>query len=135
MTPLLITLLFLAAAASAVPALQLDHPMSFKNDVMPVLTKAGCNTGACHGAARGRDGFHLSLFGYDPDGDYDRITREMGARRVNLAMPAESLLLLKATGSVPHTGGKRFETSSDFYKAVYQWLDAGAPHDPPDVPK
>jgi hypothetical protein len=109
--------------------------MSFKHDVLPVLTKAGCNTGACHGAAIGRDGFHLSLFGYDPDGDYNRITREMGARRVDLAMPEESLLLLKATGSVPHTGGKRFDLSSDFYKAVFQWLDAGAPHDPPNVPK
>jgi len=119
----------------AVPALQLDHPMSFKNDVMPVLTKAGCNTGACHGAARGRDGFHLSLFGYDPDGDYDRITREMGTRRVNLAMPEQSLLLLKATGAVAHTGGKRFDRTSDFYKAVYQWLAAGAPHDPPAVAK
>ncbi|MGA3170424.1 MAG: DUF1549 domain-containing protein [Chthoniobacteraceae bacterium] len=118
----------------AVPALRLDRPMSFKNDVMPVLTKAGCNTGACHGSARGRDGFHLSLFGFDPDGDYDRITREMGARRIDLAMPEESLLLLKATGSVPHTGGKRFDKSSEFYKAVYQWLAAGAPHDPPNVP-
>ena len=118
-----------------VAALQLDHPMSFKHDVLPVLTKAGCNTGACHGAARGQDGFHLSLFGYDPDGDYDRITREMGARRVNLAMPEESLLLLKATGSVPHTGGKRFEKGSDFYNAVVQWLGAGAPHDPPQVAK
>jgi hypothetical protein len=118
-----------------VPALQLDHPMSFKHDVLPVLTKAGCNTGACHGAAIGRDGFHLSLFGYDPDGDYNRITREMGARRVNLAMPEESLLLLKATGAVPHTGGKRFDPSSDFYKAVFQWLNAGAPHDPVNVPR
>ena len=107
--------------------------MSFKHDVLPVLTKAGCNTGACHGAAIGRDGFHLSLFGYDPEGDYNRITREMGSRRVNLAMPEESLLLLKATGSVPHTGGKRFDKTSDFYKAVFQWLDAGAPHDPPTV--
>jgi hypothetical protein len=123
------------AFPGAVPALQLDHPMSFRHDVMPVLTKAGCNTGACHGSAKGRDGFHLSLFGYDPDGDYDRITREMGARRVNLAMPEESLMLLKATGSVAHTGGKRFDKSSDFYKAVYQWLAAGAPHDPPTVAK
>jgi hypothetical protein len=125
----------LVRGADPVPALQLDHPMSFKHDVMPVLTKAGCNTGACHGAARGRDGFHLSLFGYDPDGDYDRITREMGARRINLAMPEESLLLLKATGSVAHTGGKRFDKTSDFYKAVYQWLAAGAPHDPAVVAK
>jgi hypothetical protein len=123
------------AASAPVPALQLDHPMSFKHDVLPVLTKAGCNTGACHGAAIGRDGFHLSLFGYDPDGDYDRITREMGARRINLAIPEDSLVLLKATGSVAHTGGKRFDKSSDFYKAVYSWLAAGAPHDPPDVPK
>jgi hypothetical protein len=125
----------LVTRANPVPALQLDHPMSFRNDVMPVLTKAGCNTGACHGSARGRDGFHLSLFGYDPDGDYDRITREMGARRVNLAIPEESLLLLKATGSVPHTGGKRFDKSSDFYKAVLQWLNAGAPRDPASVAK
>jgi len=129
--------LLLAATATAapLPPLQLDQPMTFRNDVMPVLTKAGCNTGACHGSARGRDGFHLSLFGYDPDGDYDRITREMGARRVNLAMPDQSLVLLKATGSVPHTGGKRFEPTSDFYKAVFQWLNAGAPHDPPNLPK
>ena len=129
--------LLLAATATAapLPPLQLDQPMTFRNDVLPVLTKAGCNTGACHGSARGRDGFHLSLFGYDPDGDYDRITREMGVRRVNLAMPAESLILLKATGSVAHTGGKRFDSSSDSYKAVFQWLNAGAPHDPPNLPK
>jgi hypothetical protein len=133
MTPLV--LLVAAAIAAPVPALQLDHPMSFKHDVMPIVTKAGCNTGACHGAARGRDGFHLSLFGYDLDGDYTRITREMGARRVNLAIPEESLLLLKATGAVAHTGGKRFDPTSDFYKALYQWLAAGAPHDPPDTPK
>jgi hypothetical protein len=121
--------------SAPVPALQLDHPMSFKHDVLPVLTKAGCNAGACHGSALGRDGFHLSLFGYDPDGDYDRITREMGARRVNLAIPEDSLLLLKATGSVPHTGGKRFDRSSDFYKAVFQWINEGAPHDAPNLPK
>ncbi|HEX4083585.1 MAG TPA: DUF1549 and DUF1553 domain-containing protein [Chthoniobacteraceae bacterium] len=138
--PLAATLaLLLAPVAQAdstpVPALQLDKPMSFRNDVMPVLTKAGCNTGACHGAAKGRDGFHLSLFGYDPDGDYERITREMGARRIDLAMPEESLLLLKATGSVAHTGGKRFDRTSDFYKAVYNWLSAGAPHDPANVAK
>jgi hypothetical protein len=124
-----------SSGETIVPALQLDHPMSFKHDILPVLTKAGCNTGGCHGAAIGRDGFHLSLFGYDPEGDYNRITREMGARRINLAMPEESLLLLKATGSVPHTGGKRFDRTSDFYKAVIQWLDAGAPHDAPNAPR
>src|SRR5579862_5307896 len=70
-----------ADAPVIVKAIQLDQPISFKRDVMPILTKAGCNTGGCHGSARGQDGFHLSLFGYDPAGDYDRITREMGARR------------------------------------------------------
>jgi hypothetical protein len=126
--------LLTSSGQTVVPALQLDHPMTFKHDVLPVLTKAGCNTGGCHGAAIGRDGFHLSLFGYDPEGDYNRITREMGSRRINLAMPDQSLLLLKATGSVPHTGGKRFDRTSDFYTAVISWLDAGAPHDPPNAP-
>ena len=76
---------------------------------MPVFMRAGCNTGSCHGAARGKDGFRLSLFGFDPDGDHYRLTREMSGRRINLAVPADSLLLEKAIGAVPHTGGKRFE--------------------------
>ncbi len=100
---------------------------------MPIITKAGCNTGGCHGAAHGQDGFHLSLFGYDPDGDYERITREMGARRVNLALPEESLLLQKSTGNVAHTGGKRIDKNSNFYKAILKWIDAGAPRDLADV--
>lgn len=110
-----------------------DRPISFRLDVMPVFMRSGCNTGACHGAARGKDGFHLSLFGYDPDGDYDRLTRELATRRVNLALPAESLLLTKATGKVQHTGGTRFHEDSPLYATVMRWLDAGAPHDPPTV--
>ena len=66
---------------------KLERPVSFKLDVIPVLTKAGCNAGACHGASRGKDGFRLSLFGYDPDGDYTRITCEQIGRRINLALP------------------------------------------------
>jgi hypothetical protein len=110
-----------------------DRPISFRLDVMPVFLRAGCNTGACHGSARGKDGFHLSLFGYDPDGDYDRITREQATRRINLALPAESLLLTKAIGGVPHTGGTRFKSDSPLYATVMRWLDAGAPKDPPAV--
>jgi hypothetical protein len=110
-----------------------DRPVSFRLDVMPIFMRAGCNTGACHGSARGKDGFHLSLFGYDPDGDYLRLTREMATRRINLALPAESLLLTKATGAVPHTGGTRFKSGSPLYATMMRWLDAGAPHDPPDV--
>jgi Protein of unknown function (DUF1549)/Protein of unknown function (DUF1553)/Bacterial Ig-like domain (group 2) len=114
---------------------QTDPPISFKLDVMPVFLRAGCNTGGCHGSARGKDGFRLSLFGYDPDGDYTRITREQPGRRINLALPEESLLLTKSTGSVSHTGGTRFKPDSHLYASVYRWLDAGAPQDPADVAK
>ncbi|OYP34474.1 DUF1549 and DUF1553 domain-containing protein [Rhodopirellula sp. MGV] len=107
-------------------------PISFTNDVMPVLTRAGCNTGSCHGAARGKDGFRLSLFGFDPVGDYTRITREIGFRRINLAIPAESLFVKKAIGTVPHTGGKLFGTDSEYYATILEWLAAGAHNDPQD---
>src|SRR6266480_4035313 len=86
---------------------KVDRPISFKLDVMPVFMNSACTTGACHGAARGKDGFRISLFGFDPDGDYNRITREMTTRRINLAITQESLLLQKSTGSVAHTGGTR----------------------------
>jgi len=111
-----------------------DRPISFKLDVMPVFLRSGCNTGACHGSARGQDGFRLSLFGFDPDGDYHRITREIGFRRINLAIPQESLLLEKAIGAVPHTGGKRFEADSQYYRTLLKWLEAGVPDDAGDVP-
>lgn len=72
-----------------------DRPVSFKLDIMPIFMKANCNTGSCHGAARGKDGFRLSLFGFDPDGDHYRISRELPGRRMNLALPEESLLMTK----------------------------------------
>ena len=104
-------------------------PISFKHDVMPVFTKAGCNAGSCHGTSRGKDGFHLSLFGFDPDGDYFRLTREQIGRRVNLAVPKESLIVQKGLGAVQHTGGVRFTTNSELYKTLVAWLDARAPQD------
>ncbi len=112
-----------------------SRPVSFRLDVMPVFMRAGCNTGTCHGSARGKDGFHLSLFGYDPAGDYYALTRELGFRRINLAVPEESLLLQKATGAVPHTGGKRFGPDSANYATLRAWLEAGAPDDPGEVPQ
>jgi hypothetical protein len=108
--------------------------VSFRNDVMPVFMRAGCNAGACHGSSRGQDGFHLSLFGYDPEGDYRAITREIATRRINLAQPAESLLLTKTVGDAPHTGGKRFEKDSVYYKTLLQWLEQGAQPDPKETP-
>jgi hypothetical protein len=110
-------------------------PISFKRDVMPVFTKAGCNTGACHGTSRGKDGFRLSLFGFDPDGDYFRLTREQIGRRINLAIPKESLVIQKGLGAVQHTGGVRFTTNSELYKTLVAWLDAGAVQDSTNVSK
>jgi hypothetical protein len=110
-----------------------DRPISFKLDVMPVFMKAGCNVGSCHGAARGKDGFRLSLFGFDPDGDYYRLTREINGRRINLAEIHDSLILEKGAGRVPHTGGTRFSDDSELYQTLVRWLDAGAPSDPPTV--
>ncbi|MCH2130686.1 MAG: DUF1549 and DUF1553 domain-containing protein [Pirellulaceae bacterium] len=117
-------------------AVQANHkpPVSFKLDVMPVFMKAGCNTGSCHGAARGKDGFRLSLFGFDPDGDYHRLTREISGRRINLALPEDCLVMNKATGKVPHSGGKRLEEGSEPYETLVEWLNAGAPQDEGEVP-
>jgi len=108
---------------------KIADPIGFNKDVMPVLTKAGCNSGGCHGASRGKDGFRLSLFGYDPEGDYFRLTRESIGRRVNLALPEESTLLEKAIGRVPHTGGERFKVDSFLYRTLLAWIEAGAPRD------
>ena len=107
---------------------------SFRRDVMPVFFRAGCNAGTCHGSARGKDGYMLSLFGYDPAGDYRRTVEEIPGRRINVALPEESLLLLKATGAVPHTGGKRFERDSELAKTLLDWIKAGAPDDVGEVP-
>ena len=108
--------------------------ISFRRDVMPILFRAGCNAGTCHGSARGKDGFMLSLFGYDASGDYERVVNEIPGRRVNPAVPEQSLLLLKATGAVPHTGGKLFTKDSGYYQTLLKWIAAGAPDDTGDVP-
>jgi hypothetical protein len=113
---------------------QVDPPISFRRDVMPVFMRSGCNSGGCHGSARGQDGFRLSLFGYDPEGDHFRLTRELAGRRINLALPAESMIVTKCVGDAPHTGGKLFEKDSELAKTLIRWLDAGAPNDPPTEP-
>ncbi len=111
------------------------RPVSFRLDVMPVFMRTGCNTGSCHGSARGQDGFMLSLFGYDPDGDHHRITRQISTRRLNLALPSESLLVEKSVEAVPHTGGKRFDIDSPYYDTLVEWIKVGAPNDTKDVAK
>jgi hypothetical protein len=114
MTPLLLLL-----AAPPAP--------NFARDVMPVLTRTGCNSGACHGALAGKGGFRLSLRGYDPDADHFTITRELLGRRVDPADPDNSLLLAKAVKAVPHGGGTRFEADSDHARVLRAWIAAGAP--------
>ncbi|MDF1825155.1 MAG: PSD1 and planctomycete cytochrome C domain-containing protein [Verrucomicrobiales bacterium] len=108
-----------------------DRPISFNLDVMPVFMREGCNTGACHGSARGQDGFMLSLFGYDPDGDHFRLTRELAGYRINLAIPEESLLVEKSIEAVPHTGGKLMEKGGHGYNTMVEWIADGATNDDP----
>jgi hypothetical protein len=128
-----VALLLALLGHRAAPAAE-DPGPSFRLDVMPILMRSGCNTGSCHGAARGKDGFRLSLFGFDPEADYQRITREISGRRINLALTAESFLLTKATNAVPHGGGARIKPGDEYYNTLKRWLDTGAKNDPGPVP-
>ena len=96
-------------------------------DVLPVFSKLGCNSGACHGAAGGQNGFKLSMRGYHPPLDYEQMVKEKDGGRINKENPEKSLLLTKALGAVPHAGGKRFEPDGLAYKIVRRWIAAGAP--------
>lgn len=109
--------------------------VSFLNEVMPLLTKAGCSSGGCHSKPEGQNNFKLSVFGYDPQLDYNEIVHDAHGRRVFFAAPEESLLLLKATGSVPHEGGSRFSQDSPVYRKVLEWIQQGAPFDRPEAPR
>ncbi len=124
-----------ATAAVHVSNSQAAHTWSFRNDVIPVMTKVGCNGGACHGALAGKNGFRLTLRGYDPDVDYDTLTRQSVGRRVNPEEPARSLMLLKPTMAVPHGGGKRFDTNSLEYKILSGWIAEGMPRPRDDDPQ
>jgi hypothetical protein len=115
-----ILIMMLAVAANAG-----ESPVDFDTRVIPVLTKAGCNTGACHGAAAGRGGFRLSLYGGDPEFDHRSIVHELEGRRVNLSKPDESLLLLKATESINHGGGPRLEYEGAGANLLRRWISEG----------
>lgn len=122
------------AAALALPpsgAGAAERPTNFIRDVMPVLNRAGCTSGACHGSAKGKNGFKLSLRGYDPQFDYRALLFEVSGRRFNRAAPAESLMLAKPAMQVPHEGGLRFDVDSDYYKTIYKWIAEGAPYGDP----
>ncbi|HLY60355.1 MAG TPA: DUF1549 domain-containing protein [Terriglobia bacterium] len=100
---------------------------SFRNDVLPVMTKVGCNSGPCHGAAAGKNGFKLTLRGYDPQTDYFTLTHQALARRTERMEPAQSLILLKPTLTIPHGGGRRFAVGSPEYQVISGWIAQGMP--------
>ena len=103
-----------------------EASVDFHNEIVPVLTKAGCNTGACHGAAVGRGGFKLSLYGGDPESDYRSIVLDLEGRRVNLAWPDDSLIVLKPTESIAHGGGYRLEDDGAGANLFRKWIHEGA---------
>src|SRR5689334_7090347 len=105
--------------------------VSFLRDVAPILNKVGCTAGACHGAAKGKNGFKLSLRGYDPQFDYEALLYDLSGRRFNRADPGKSLMLVKPTQEVAHGGGLRFEKDSDYYKTIYNWIAEGVPFGDP----
>jgi hypothetical protein len=120
------TALVLGHAAPAVAVAGWPEEVSFELDVQPIFTARGCNAGACHGKARGQNGFQLSLLGFDPDFDHAALTAQARGRRLFPAAPERSLLLLKATGEVAHGGGVRIDRDGDDYRVLRRWIAAGA---------
>ncbi len=107
--------------------------VSFQHDVIPIFSKAGCNSGGCHGKAEGQNGFKLSVFGYDPMADYEAVVVSGRGRRVFPGSPKNSLLLRKATAVVPHGGGKKFEPDSRWDRLLQRWMREGMVLDPPST--
>jgi hypothetical protein len=117
-------------------AAESSRPLSFVNDIQPILTKAGCNAGACHAkAVTGQRGFRLSVLGFEPEEDYEAIVKQGKGRRVFPAAPEESLLITKGAAIVPHTGGKKIEPGSEHYQTLVRWIAEGMPYAQKDEPK
>jgi hypothetical protein len=113
---------------------KLTTPVNFPNQIVPIFTKAGCNSGGCHGKASGQNGFKLSLLGFEPTEDYEHLVKEARGRRLFPAAPEQSLLLLKGAAVLPHGGGKRLDVASDDYKLLVRWLAQGMPYGKPADP-
>lgn len=124
-------------AAGFVPSAFADGtlPLSFSNDILPVLNKYGCNAGGCHGKATGQAGFKLSVLGFDPEVDFETIVHADFGRRINVAQPPQSLLLLKATATVSHGGRQRFAVGSPPYNLLVKWIEEGYPLGKAEDPK
>ena len=104
-----------------------ERPLNFTNDIVPIFTKASCNSGGCHGKASGQNGFKLSLLGFEPQEDFEHIVKEARGRRVFPAAPDQSLLLTKAINLTPHGGGKKLDAKSDEYAILKKWISIGMP--------
>lgn len=122
-------ILITSAVLTLIPSQSSAKAVSFRNEVMAVLSRAGCNQGACHGNQNGKNGFRLSLRGQDPAWDILALKRDTFGRRVNLQKPEASLLLLKPLGHVPHEGGKRYDTNSREHQLLLQWIREGGKDD------
>lgn len=121
-------------APAAVPATPNPQALSFTQDILPVLSKAGCNLGSCHAKSSGQAGFKLSIFAFDPKGDYMELVKDSRGRRVFPAFPEDSLLLQKSTVRVQHEGGQRFEPDSASAKTIAEWIRQGMPYETPGQP-
>ncbi|HBB73584.1 MAG TPA: hypothetical protein DC048_03940, partial [Planctomycetaceae bacterium] len=127
-----------AAPAQAQPAPAAPapvRPVDFDTQVVPIFTKHGCNGGGCHGKSGGQNGFRLSLLGFEPGEDHDHLVKEARGRRISVAAPAESLLLLKAAAIVPHGGGKLIEPGSPSHEVIVRWIAEGAKPGDPAAPR
>jgi len=131
---LVVMLTGLLLIASPITANAAENSVSFLNDVVPLLTRYGCNSGGCHGKATGQNGFRLSLLGFEPDFDHVALRHEGRGRRLFASSPDNSLLLAKASGRVPHGGGNRMSVTSEDYKVLRQWILDGAPGPRSDEP-
>lgn len=120
--------------AAKVVGFQNEIPINFKNQIVPIFTKLGCNSGGCHGKASGQNGFKLSLLGFYPDEDYEYLVKEDRGRRLFVSSPGQSLLLAKPLGRSPHGGGKRMDVASYEYRLIARWIDQGMPYGNPDDP-
>ena len=117
----------LLSSVTAMSLVAAEPRVTYLKDVAPILNKAGCTSGPCHGAAKGKNGFKLSLRGYDPQFDYESLLYDLSGRRFNRAEPGKSLMLAKPTQEIPHGGGLRFDQSSTYYKTIYNWIAQGVP--------
>jgi hypothetical protein len=133
-TSLLAAIVGFVSWSHAAPAPGADKPINFANQIVPIFSKAGCNSGGCHGKSGGQNGFRLSLFGFEPTEDYEWLVKESRGRRLSPAAPDRSLLLLKGTATLPHGGGKRLDVGSRDYNLIVRWISQGMPYGKPTDP-